>query len=471
MHDLRQNELLSAYLDGELTAAEQAEMEQLLATSPAARQLLDELRALSVTLQALPQEKLGEDLSRQVLRVAERRMLTEGEPAEMERAPVPLARSVFRRFFNRRAMVWLSLTTAVAVMIAINERRQGVGPAGKAAREVALVKTQPPAKSPAYQPPSIQASHDSDIDSLKEAKEDLFRSKVAQPPPAVQNRPGQPGAAVPQVGIGIGSRGLAEGKSVEAGLGALVVRCDISPEAAEKRAFDKLLVANGITSPQRRGPIGQAQAARKKTTETMQPGRVDEKTLPRLLPTGEEEIVDVEATAAQIEATVAGLEAQPNVFLSVSVSPAEQEPPSKVARQPVDRGKEQPSSLLKKGATAGLPSSAGENSRKNTAGQASSGTQTPEIPLFQRAAKPLFDQKSGLPREAQSMENRRQLQKQLQIQQLGRPMSQQRVTFVVRVVGGDRPPAATNAGVGVEPNVAKPAEEAKPPANLPTQGK
>ncbi|MBU4397744.1 MAG: hypothetical protein KKE86_00270, partial [Planctomycetes bacterium] len=42
-------------------------------------------------------------------------------------------------------------------------------------------------------------------------------------------------------------------------------------------------------------------------------------------------------------------------------------------------------SLLKKCATAGLSSSAGENSRKNTAGQASSGTQTPGNQLFQRA--------------------------------------------------------------------------------------
>ncbi|MCD4727206.1 MAG: O-antigen ligase family protein, partial [Pirellulales bacterium] len=44
-------------------------------------------------------------------------------------------------------------------------------------------------------------------------------------------------------------------------------------------------------------------------------------------------------------------------------------------------------SLLKKCATAGLSSSAGENSRKNTAGQASSGTQTPGNQLFQRASK------------------------------------------------------------------------------------
>jgi anti-sigma factor RsiW len=41
MKDVPENELFSAYLDGELTADEQAEMEQLLATSPAARQLIE----------------------------------------------------------------------------------------------------------------------------------------------------------------------------------------------------------------------------------------------------------------------------------------------------------------------------------------------------------------------------------------------------------------------------------------------
>ena len=39
------------------------------------------------------------------------------------------------------------------------------------------------------------------------------------------------------------------------------------------------------------------------------------------------------------------------------------------------------------GATAGLPSSAARSTRENTAGQASSGTQTTGDGLFQRAAK------------------------------------------------------------------------------------
>jgi len=70
MNDIPETELFSAYLDGELTADEQARAEQILATSSSARQMLEELRALSATLQGLPQEKIAEDLSVRVLEVA-----------------------------------------------------------------------------------------------------------------------------------------------------------------------------------------------------------------------------------------------------------------------------------------------------------------------------------------------------------------------------------------------------------------
>ncbi len=121
MDELRQNELFSAYLDGELNADERAEVEKLLAGNPAARQLLEELRALSVTLQSLPQESLAEDLMPEVLRIAERRMLI-GEPAGVsENAPTPWVRSIFSRFLNRRSLAWAGLATAIAVMISVNE--------------------------------------------------------------------------------------------------------------------------------------------------------------------------------------------------------------------------------------------------------------------------------------------------------------------------------------------------------------
>jgi hypothetical protein len=180
MNHLPQNELLSAYLDGELTADEQAEVERLLASSPAARQLLDDLRAVSATLQSLPRQKLGEDLTQQVLRAAERRMLTEGEPGG-DTAPVPNSRSLFRRFINRRSMAWLAITAAVAVMITLHEQHEKSMLAGKAGREIALApkaddnKTQERTTNDLASHETIQAAPDA-------AAEGDLRRKAANGP-------------------------------------------------------------------------------------------------------------------------------------------------------------------------------------------------------------------------------------------------------------------------------------------------
>ncbi len=68
-------ELLSAYLDGELTADEQTRVELLLAENQAYRQMYDELRALRTNFEGLPRYRLQHDLSGQVLRQAEQAML------------------------------------------------------------------------------------------------------------------------------------------------------------------------------------------------------------------------------------------------------------------------------------------------------------------------------------------------------------------------------------------------------------
>jgi hypothetical protein len=128
MNDLPKNELFSAYLDGELTAAERAQVEQLLATDPAARQLLEELRAVSNTLQSLPQQKVGEDLGPHVLRMAERRILTDQQPkssSRIESAPVPLGRAIFRRFTSPRILAWTAITTVLAIVVWVDEQRRG----------------------------------------------------------------------------------------------------------------------------------------------------------------------------------------------------------------------------------------------------------------------------------------------------------------------------------------------------------
>lgn len=85
--NLNPEELLSAYLDGEVTADERAQVEQMLAADPEMRAALEELRALSAALKSLPKLSVGEDLSERVLRRAERAML-ERQTAESSEAPV-----------------------------------------------------------------------------------------------------------------------------------------------------------------------------------------------------------------------------------------------------------------------------------------------------------------------------------------------------------------------------------------------
>ncbi len=69
------DELISAYLDGELTAEQQALVEQELADRPEMRRLHDELRLLRQTLQEVPQVTPREDLADRILRSAERASL------------------------------------------------------------------------------------------------------------------------------------------------------------------------------------------------------------------------------------------------------------------------------------------------------------------------------------------------------------------------------------------------------------
>ena len=169
MNDVPNSELLSAYLDGELTAAERAHVEQLLSTSPAARQSMDELRALSSTIRGLPSQKLGEDLSQLVLRTAERRMLTGGdqrsEPADATQSSGWGGPS-WRGMLSRRALVWSGLAAGIALMIVWNEPP-------RQARELAVapkaVET-PEARRAAGPPPTMQAPGGAVASSPKESQ-------------------------------------------------------------------------------------------------------------------------------------------------------------------------------------------------------------------------------------------------------------------------------------------------------------
>ena len=123
-HEL-DDELLSAYLDGELSADERAAVEARLATDPAAQQLLHELRSVSQSVQALPTESLGRDLSEEIIRRAREakpELVVRASPRTTVAATAGLRASVdampkIRIFNSRRAWIWASMALAAGLLI------------------------------------------------------------------------------------------------------------------------------------------------------------------------------------------------------------------------------------------------------------------------------------------------------------------------------------------------------------------
>lgn len=148
------DELLSAYLDDELTPAERARVDERLASDPAARQLLEELRAVSQEMKSLPAEPLGTDLRGSVLHHAERAMLLSGERGsagaedQTSRRAFPIGRS-------KRAWFWAGAALAAGVMLMILQQRPGKDAA--LPREVAVRERIDPDRVEDAAPPAMRA--------------------------------------------------------------------------------------------------------------------------------------------------------------------------------------------------------------------------------------------------------------------------------------------------------------------------
>ncbi|MFV2067123.1 MAG: zf-HC2 domain-containing protein, partial [Pirellulales bacterium] len=133
MRDPHTDNILSAYLDGELSEQERHEVERRLAGDPAARRLLDEFRTIRAALQGIPRQSLGPSFRDRVLERVEDAV---GHPADQgtQRLPVPQTRE--RRLpIGRlwRAIVWPAMAVAVAVLVMVFHSEPG-GPRGQLAQ-------------------------------------------------------------------------------------------------------------------------------------------------------------------------------------------------------------------------------------------------------------------------------------------------------------------------------------------------
>lgn len=101
------DELLSAYVDGELTDAERAEVQRRLADDPRAQEFVDELRSIGEQMQALPKLTLGEDLRSTILQRAERTMLLGDDSQTTPRS----------RDNGSRRWLWAAMAVAATLLL------------------------------------------------------------------------------------------------------------------------------------------------------------------------------------------------------------------------------------------------------------------------------------------------------------------------------------------------------------------
>lgn len=178
MNERPYDDLISAYLDGELSPAEVVEVEKLLAESADARQLLEDFRALGTGLRSLPKLQLGVDFQERVLRQAERAALSgeAGAPAIVPLSIAPASDAARLQRFPRswQSWKWATLATAAALAIWVFGRgplEQGrqVAVAPEALREADRAPL-PPADIQAASEPAPTASAEPSADSPAAAR-------------------------------------------------------------------------------------------------------------------------------------------------------------------------------------------------------------------------------------------------------------------------------------------------------------
>jgi hypothetical protein len=237
-------ELISAYVDGELSAEERTRVEQWLAESAELRQLADELRALRSSMQALPRHQLDQDLGPAVLRRAERAVLGGGadRPIAGQIQPGKSIASWWLRGAGWRRLAWPAVVAATALAIVIYDRQQQ-----PAERQVAAApQDELRIGAPAGAAPSPSESENlsepgqTTADSLKQATP----SEEAAPARAIEAE----GLRRMRTDQAVGGAAAPATKSANApaiGLDSAVV-IDVTAEYFRDREFEKLLDAKKI---------------------------------------------------------------------------------------------------------------------------------------------------------------------------------------------------------------------------------
>jgi anti-sigma factor RsiW len=132
------DELLSAHLDGELTDAERAKVERLLAASPPDRQLFEDLKSLRGELASLPRAEVSPDFADRVVQaaVAEAEKYNEARGVVSRAPPVP--RHFWRRWKYGAAAASAVALAACGLLVVLLRRHSAEPQPGQAVGPIAM---------------------------------------------------------------------------------------------------------------------------------------------------------------------------------------------------------------------------------------------------------------------------------------------------------------------------------------------
>jgi anti-sigma factor RsiW len=279
-------ELLSAYLDDELSAEERAQVEAWLAESPEYRQLYEELRAVRHDLELLPRHKLDRDLGPIVLGKAERAVLAGNGRAAAAAQVQP--RSAVARWWSQgrshRMYLWPAAAVAAALLIALfNARQVGerevarngrMDDEGSSVRERRAAESGPHTEAlgaangverkagaevemlakPASEADAEQAAPAAPAASPSRDASDrlLMKGKVAGPAPAAV-----PNAALFDQNYNYSVKMDSNVKrALEGSVPVQVIQCDVSPEFIKDNRMERVLTSNSVSFTR----LGEAEA-------------------------------------------------------------------------------------------------------------------------------------------------------------------------------------------------------------------
>ncbi len=154
MSEETNHELLSAYLDGELSADQRQRVERLISESAECRQVYEELCALRASLSSLPRHKVGDDLGARVLRLAEEARLAAPGRGKADIVPAGPRSPTRRASPSWRAIIYPAVAVAAAIAMLVTQQAKDKR---KSDKEVAYTPMKPAYRTKADPPASMSA--------------------------------------------------------------------------------------------------------------------------------------------------------------------------------------------------------------------------------------------------------------------------------------------------------------------------